>query len=145
VALRDIKIRKTEIATPDGAFAVRGLSYADISTLASRFKDTAEQAFKTLTQTPGTGDGGELTVGDVTPVATILLKDAPALAAAIIATAADEPDMEEVVMKLPFTLQTEALEAVGKHTFETEGSLKKAVETVIGLLQSGTRAIESLR
>jgi hypothetical protein len=145
VALRDLKIRKTEITTPDGTFAVRGLSYADISLIADRFKGTAEQAFKTLTSTPGTGDGGDLTVGDVTPVATMLLKDAPALAAAIIAIAADEPDAEEIVIKLPFTVQTEALEAVGKHTFETEGSLKKAVETVIGLLQSGTKAIESLR
>lgn len=138
MALRDITIKKTEIEVPDGTFAVRGLALIDVNSLFSRYADTAADLFKTLMQ-------GEVTQNDSAQIANMLVKDAPALAAAIIATAADEPEMEELVSRLPFPIQIEALEAVGTLTFTTEGSLKKVFETLIQLLSKGTDAVASLR
>jgi hypothetical protein len=138
VALRDITINKTEIEVPGGDFAVRGLALIDVNTLFSRYADTASDLFKSLMQ-------GEVQQADSAQIANMLVKDAPALAAALIATAADEPEMEAVVSRLPFPIQIEALEAIGKLTFTTEGSLKKVFETLIQLLSKGTDAVASLR
>jgi len=57
-----------------------------------------------------------------------LLRDAPVLVSRVIAYAADEPDMHEIVRRLPLPIQTEAFYAIVDMTFSEPDSLKKFAE-----------------
>jgi hypothetical protein len=52
-----------------------------------------------------------------------LVLDAPAIAADIIAIAADQPDANKQARTLPFPVQVDALTRVGRLTFEAGGGL----------------------
>ena len=136
MALKDFVLPTEEVQLPDGStFAVRGLSLEDITTLISKHGPVLEQFFRRYADNQ---DANPMEVGMG------LIEQAPALVAQIIAIAADEPDAADRVRKFPLTVQQDALEKLGKLTFDASGGPKKFVEAVIRLVQSTTNLMSGL-
>lgn len=139
MSLKSVTVPTKTVHIPgsDSSFEVRGLSFSDITILYSAFEGPMTALFDKFA---GLEDVGKLSVSDpnMNMIGETIIKDAPHLAAAAIAQAADEPDEVEKVLKLPFPVQLEALKIIGALTFATEGGLKKVIETVTSLA-IGTR------
>jgi hypothetical protein len=84
-------------------------------------------------------DKGDIILGDMGAFASKLTTVAPGVVASLIAAGADEPDVS-IAASLPFPVQVEALEQIGKLTFATEGAAKKVMETVIRMVKGATTA-----
>ncbi|NRC54125.1 phage pre-tape measure protein [Neoaquamicrobium sediminum] len=120
MALKGYRLPTLDVELPGGdSFPVRGLSLPDITFLVSRHGDTMRTLFDRYS-----GDE-TIAISDLASVGTSILETAPTLAAEIVAVAADEPDEMETIMRLPFPVQVDALEKVGKLTFDTAGGPKK--------------------
>lgn len=140
--LKSLTFPTIAIETPGGMFAVRGLSLSDISSLAVRNRETLKALFEKATQSDGAVE-----LDNMEAIAVSLAQTAPGIVAEVIALATDEFDDEaiEAAKGLPFPAQVEALEAIGKLTFTTEGGLKKVVATIINVTKGTTTAIGSLQ
>lgn len=77
---------------------------------------------------------GKLDGSSAESVIASLGENAPRLMGAIIACAADEPDQVGTAMRLPLSVQIDALEKIGRLTFVGEGGAEKFMETVIKML-----------
>jgi hypothetical protein len=138
VALADLKLPEHEIKTTGGSFTVRGLTLPDVAELFRVHATKMEMLFR---QYAGSEDKSD----DVVNASVDLLQAAPELACEVIALAAGEPNMVAKVVKLPFTVQIEALEAIGRMTFDAEGGPKKVIETVINVMAGLTDLSKDLR
>lgn len=142
MGLKGYTLPTQEIELPGGdKFTVRGLSLPDIITVVQNYAEPVQSLFAKYTGTSAT----DLALDDLGAIGTNILNAAPELAAAIISMAADEPGEAGTVGKLPFPVQIEALEAVGKLTFDTAGGPKKVVETVIRVFRGTTDLMVDLR
>ncbi|MFC3724405.1 phage pre-tape measure protein [Neoaquamicrobium sediminum] len=140
MALKGYRLPTLDVELPGGdSFPVRGLSLPDITFLVSRHGDTMRTLFDRYS-----GDE-TIAISDLASVGTSILETAPTLAAEIVAVAADEPDEMETIMRLPFPVQVDALEKVGKLTFDTAGGPKKVVETVIRVFRGISDMTADLR
>lgn len=118
---------------------VRGLALEDITTLVNRYGGPVQALF---TKYSGATD---IALDDLGQIGGNILTSAPELAGLIIALGADEPDAQPNAMKLPFPVQIDALEKIGKLTFDTAGGPKKVVETVIRVLRGATDLMVDMR
>lgn len=138
MGLKHLKIPEVVITTPGGNFAVRGLCLDDVAYLIGRH---GEQIQQLLAQFQA-DKHSELSSEAISAFAAPLLKQAPRIAAEVIACATGEVDEESVTVAqgLPFPIQIEAIQAVAKLTFEVAGGPKKLVESVIQIAQ-GTNGL----
>lgn len=88
---------------------------------------------------------GEMQMDDYSAIASQLVKQAPVLLGSIIACGCRQPDpaVAETVSRLPFTVQLDALEKIGRLTFAAEGGAKKVLETVIRMMAGITEMQDS--
>lgn len=121
-----------------GSFTVRGLSLPDVIFLVQNYAAPLEALFNKFSDEDGDVD-------NVRHVAVELVHETPRLAAAAIALASDEPEEVETILTLPFPVQIDAIEKMGKLTFDTTGGPKKVVETVIRVFRGTSDLMVDLR
>jgi hypothetical protein len=129
--LSSIVIPRHTVEAGVGTFAVRGLTFADLSRLVADHRAEIEEATEIVT---ASGD-------DMGAIAAAIAGKLPRLASAVIACAADEPDMASTAALLPIPVQLDALVAVGRLTFADEGALPKFLAN----LQSLTAGLATLK
>ncbi|MGI9502800.1 MAG: phage pre-tape measure protein [Geminicoccaceae bacterium] len=140
-SLADLKLPTEEVNIPGAegqSFGVRGLSVVDLSQLMQRHGEALTSVY-----------GDAVAVDDAAfppphQLAQTLMAAAPLAVAEIIALAADETEMIDMVRRLPVPVQIDALAKVAVLTFHSENEVKKLAETVI--LGSGvlTRVMNSM-
>jgi hypothetical protein len=138
VGLKHLRIQTETVETAGGEFAVRGLSLPDIAEI---FEAERAPLSKLFGEIAVDGAGGVL-LDDMAGLAVKLASVAPSVVARIIASAADEED-ETIALELPFPVQIDALEKIGRLTFATEGAAKKVMETIIRMVKGANAAIKS--
>lgn len=126
-----LKIQETE-------FTVRGLNLADLTIILEAHEPMVTKLFNDYTANQNSDT-------ELASIGLALVNSAPELIAHIVSIAADEPDASEDFMKLPIATQLEAIEAVGKLTFEAAGGVKKLIEIVARLMRQVTNAMVELR
>lgn len=141
MGLRDVRIQTTEIQTPGGNFAVRGISFSDLVVIANSHGPQAAIVFQKIT-------GGEkLTVFDVRAILANIAPQVPDLVAAVIALASDDytPEAISTARRLNFQHQLAALEGIVSNTFQSEAELKKCMESITRMLVGATATIQQIR
>jgi hypothetical protein len=143
MGLLDLKIPMDSVDTPAGSFAVRGLSLEDLTLLyhdyTAEFGDLFTQ-FRDWAMTKG---------DDLPPMEqflTVLIMQAPRLAASAIVYAADTPPEQRkeavnLVVKLDTASQHEVLATIGRLTFRTEEDVKKMLELLLRTVQNLTASL----
>ena len=137
--LRDVQIARREIKYHEQTFTVRGICVPDVVAAAMDYGPTLAMAFGKVTS-------GELETSDVKAVIMSVTKEAPELAGAIIALASDDyaPETVQIATKLPFPVQTEALERVFELTFYGEAEVKKFLESLTRMIVAVSGAMTNL-
>lgn len=135
MGLLDLKLPTTQVATPGGSFAVRGLSLEDLVSLHHRYTGEFGAVFDQFREWASTESG------DLPPLDQFvakLLYQAPVLAGQVIAIAADTdtPEGLTAARRLPPLVQAEALQAIGRLTFQSEEDVKKMLTLVIGQVKA---------
>jgi hypothetical protein len=129
--LSDLRIPERTIEVPNGGyFAVRGLSYEDMTILVDRYFAELSEMFDRFAGQAKFGE--DEMVGMMT---TVLIKQTPAIASDVIALGANEPEMAGIARQLPFPTQIEAVKAIAELTFDAGGGPKKVGETVIEIVK----------
>lgn len=130
MSLSDFQPETLTVKVKNTSFDVRGLSFIDISALMRTHMDDLESMFNLYE-----AEANNATFGNVAMAryATRLISDAPGLVSHVIALAADEPGMVNKVERLPIVAQLDALQKIGKLTFEEVGGVKKLIEMVSNL------------
>lgn len=141
MGLRDLQLPSTTIETPNGEFAVRGLSFADIVTVVNEHGPAAAMVFAKLS------NGEKIAEKDVRTVLASVAPQFPDLIAALLALASDDysPEAVGVAKRLSFNVQVEALEAIFNNTFQSEAELKKFMESAIRMLTGTTNLVKQAR
>lgn len=141
MGLRDLQLPSTTITTPGGNFAVRGLSFSDVVTIANTHGPQAAMVFAKIT------NGEKIAEKDVRTILTNIAPQVPDMVAAIIAMAADDytPETIEIARKMNFQHQLAALEAIFHNTFQSEAELKKFVESIIRMMSGATGVLGQMR
>jgi len=112
-----VKRRKEEPFT----FHVRGLNILDLTAIVkAHFPDLGA-----LGELYNKAGGATMTEASMVRLCHQLIGNAPGLVAHIIARATDNPDAVNGAARLPFMAQVDALQKIGRLTFEEAGSLKK--------------------
>jgi hypothetical protein len=139
--LSDIQFETKEIKYRGQSFTVRGLGLDTISKLLSKGSPLGQldEAIQEIAQISKSAEGVD-EAAFMTGIAGLAAK-LPALAAAVIAHCADEPESVDVVERLPLPVQTEALLAIFYLTFDGEDALKNFVSGLKTLMQSLTKAV----
>ena len=134
MSLADFDIAMKDVPLPNGkSFSVRGVSLVDISMLLRNRGDEIRAFFSKYSADDA---------ADQTSAAGMkLLESAPDLAAELIACAADEPKMVKTALRLPISVQLDALEKIAELTFDAEGGPKKFFEAVIRVMQGTTNLL----
>lgn len=140
MSLADFTLPTEDIKGSDGkvVFTVRGLSLNDIVQLLQKNRPAMEQVFNEFQEK------GDKLLGDDQALVQMLLESVPRLFAQAVARAADEPDQEDVILKLPLSMQVDAFEQIGKLTFDAEGGPKKVLEAVVRVLKGWTDNVNAL-
>lgn len=128
MALSDYQPETRKFDLKGGSFSVRGLALEDVAVLIRTHLPDLEALFDVFENAAKVSDS------DFAKVAASVASQAPGFAANAIALAADEPESAPNAARLPFPVQVEALVAIGDLTFTEVGGVKKALETVAGLL-----------
>lgn len=113
-----------------GQAAVRGLNTEDISDLIRIHLDDMENLFSLFQDASANVAANQQSKAIVIK----LIKDAPHLAAQIVAMAAGEPDSYDAIRSLPFPTMVDAIEKIGRLTFEEVGGAGNFVATLKGLM-----------
>lgn len=137
MALKDIQIPKADVSVgAGGSFAVRGLSTADIEYCVRTYGPELRKLWDDFVNGKRKPEEA-LTEAGFTSIFSQIVREAPALVQGIIGLAADadEADMA-VLVKLPISVQIEAITKVAMQTLSVEGEPGKAIETVLAALGS---------
>lgn len=137
MALKDIQIPKADVSVgAGGSFAVRGLSTADIEYCVRTYGPELRKLWDDFVNGKRKPEEA-LTEAGFTSIFSQIIREAPALVQGIIGLAADadEADMA-VLVKLPITVQIDAITKVAMQTLSVEGEPGKAIETVLAALGS---------
>lgn len=132
MSLSDYKPETIVVKGRNFSFEVRALSFTDLSALVRLHYTDLEALFTIYEQEAATGGISSVSVARY---ATGLIKDAPGLVSHIIARAADEPELVDVAGRLPLLAQVDALQAIGKLTFEEVGGAKKLMDRMMNLVK----------
>jgi hypothetical protein len=119
----------SSISIGNTSLTVRGLSIQDVSSLMSAHLVDLESIIDMYEQSNGEGIS---TIGLGKFVLNIV-KDAPGLAAHIIALASDEPDQVEMAAKIKFFDQIKLIREIGRLSFDDVTGLKKFVAELTDL------------
>ena len=126
MSLADIQQESHTVKVGEASFTVTGLSLNGLSTLVKNHIDELEQVLDLF--------DGDVTTEQFGSTALKLVNEAPGLAANIIAVASGEPQYAHLVSRLPFPVQIEALEAIGRMTFQEVGGVKKTIQLLLRLI-----------
>lgn len=143
--LKDLVIPSEVVQIPSGKpgefveHPVWGLEPSHIAYLLQEQREALEHFYAKAA-------AGELQMDDYSAIATQLVKQAPILLGSIFACGCRQPDrlVAENLSRLPFTVQLDALEKIGRLTFASEGGAKKVLETVIAMM-AGMTALQDSR
>lgn len=127
MSLSEFKPDTLEVKTKKVSFEVRGLSFIDLSSLLRTHLNDLESLFTLYEKDSAAGAVSNMAMARY---ATSLIREAPGLVAHIIALAADEPEMVNNAARLPLLAQTDALQKIGKLTFEEVGGVKKLMAQI---------------
>lgn len=127
MALSDFKPETLTVSTKKVSFEVRGLSFVDLSSIVRLHYHDLEALFELYAADSASGAVTNLAIARY---ATTLIREAPGLVSHIIALAADEPEMVNNAARLPLLAQTDALQKIGKLTFEEIGGVKKMMAQI---------------
>lgn len=136
MGLADYQPETRVIQLKGGSFAVKGLSLTDFTTLVRHHLPDLEAIVDMAAKTM---DGKvDLTEDDIGRLAVVFAEQAPGFVANLISLASGETDEKAVenAYKLPFPVQVKALVDIAELTFDEVGGVKKAWESVAGLLKS---------
>lgn len=135
MSLADLRkaLPREEVSYMGTSFFVRGLSLTHVSALIAGRRADVQTALNRWADLQG----------DAGAFATALLTELPALAASVIALAADEPDQADAVQDLPAPVQVEALARVARLTFENPTKAGEFLATVLKAVQAG-KAVATL-
>ncbi len=140
MGLKHLKLASALVEVSDGEqFTVRGLSLDDISFLVTRHSAKLAALYAQFKLRDDIGEDNMM------GLALDLLKQAPELAADMIACASGDHEDSELAAQLPFPVQLDALEKLVTLTFTVAGGPKKVLEIVIRLAQGTTGLLESLK
>lgn len=119
-----------------GSFVVKGLSLTEFTTLIRHHLPDLEAIFDLGVQV--TGGKADLTEDDLSRLAIAFAEQAPGFVSNLIALASGETGEKAVKAagSLPFPLQVKTLVDIAELTFDEVGGIKKALESVAGLLKS---------
>lgn len=131
MSLADFKPETLTVSFKGGSFDVRGLSIIDLSQLMRTHLNDLDALFDLYEK-----EANNISFGNVAMAkyATRLISDAPGLVSHIIALSADEPEMVNAAERLPMMAQLDAIQKIGKLTFEEVGGVKKLIEMISGLV-----------
>jgi hypothetical protein len=130
MALSDIVIPTRTIEYQGASFTVHGVTANDVMRMLFEAEHDIERILDAYdSMQGGEGSDGREAIG-------LLLREAPELAARLIASAADEPAQWPTVARLPVSVQAEALAAVWAMTFEGPDSVKKFVASLVEMTNS---------
>ena len=143
MSLKTFTIPKENVQLPgDDSFVVRGVSLNDVTTLVEKFRPDLEQMFDQFQ------NAENLSLEEGADVAFSMLQSAPRLVAYLIALASSEHDddsplseIAETVLGLTAGVQVDALEKIGRLTFEDQ-SPKKLIEAVMRAMAGGRKMID---
>jgi len=141
VALKFTPQTKT-IHFTGGSISIRGLSYPDIAQLVAAHRDTATELYERFT---GIRKQDAITAEDAGSIALDVVTKMPAIAAHVVALAADVPDEFENVLRLPIDVLTAALETTALLTFSMEGGAKNFLETVTRIATGANRITDDIK
>ena len=151
MGLKDLSFPSEMVKTSGGDLALRGLCLEDVIQLVNSHKAVVEKMFNGAMEI----ESPEEDIGETEILSQIrsmdiagkLIKEAPLVAAHVIALGAGDGDKEsiEIARKLPVTVQVECLDKIGTMTFVAEGGAKKFLETVIRVAQGTTTLIKDAR
>ena len=149
MGLKQVLIPTYVVKAPGSDFAVRALTFAEISTIAKDFAPEAAMAFGKIVSRAKLRSAGsqQVTAEEVKDIIRGLLPAAPKLVGAVIALASDEyePACVEIASKLPVGIQVEAIEQIFQMTFSSDAELKKLVESITRMLGSITASVQQMR
>lgn len=141
---------QTTIPTSGGDFTVRGLGFSDLAFLYSLYADQMKAVYAKFTGDKQSKEEVLAALVQDDMIGTVI-KEAPTLVAAMILIAAspvgeklEESDIN-IALSIPMADQVAALEAIGRHTFEEHGGVKKLMEAVIRIMQATSGAVAELR
>jgi len=137
--LADFVPVKRTVAFPGGEFEVRALNLLDISMLIDNHRYTVDQIAAQVRSSR------EMAFPDddiIREVVIEVIRESPLLVANVICLCCDERDEQETVLKLPATIQLEALLAIADLTFKDTAAIKKlsadVMKLIHGILPPGT-------
>lgn len=123
------------------SFGVRGLAFEDLSQLAIVHGPVMTSVFL---EGYGAAITNTLTAEKVAHMIQDALTNAPGLVTDIICLAADEPELQDVVKKIPPVFQVQAIEKIVELTIVSEGELKKLVEIITRGMTGATGLVKDL-
>ena len=137
MALKDIQIPKADVSVgAGGSFAVRGLSTADIEYCVRTYGPELRKLWDDFVNGKRKPEEA-LTEAGFTSIFSQIVREAPALVQGIIGLAADADEADTAVLvKLPISVQIDAITKVAMQTLSVEGEPGKAIETVLAALGS---------
>lgn len=145
MGLKSLKLPTEEVKVSDGvSFTVRGLSLVDITNLV---RERGAEVSALFDHYGGFLEADTAKTEQIEVLTASLLDQAPEVAALVIMAAAEDGADADIktVISLPFPVQIDALEKIGKLTFASGGGPKKVVETVIRVLRGTTDLMTDLR
>ncbi len=137
-------ILERAISAPGGVFTVRGLSGDEVVGLFTRQRESLSGLYdRLLVVTPV---GPRLSLESGPALGALLLHEAPAIVAEVIAMAAGPVSDEavRVARQLPFPTQLAAIEAIAELTFHSETPPKKVLEAVVKAMGGIASALGAL-
>jgi len=138
MSLKKLKFAKTNIDTPMGQIALRGINLLDVRTILVSNPVEAELIYNKATSMSADIDAGKATDGSViTEFLGLIIQTMPKLVARLIALASDEDDDEavEIAGKLPVDVQLECLAAIANLTFVMEGGARNFIARIGKLMK----------
>lgn len=140
----DITLAPGKDGKPAVSMTVRGLSFADLSTLIVKY---GPQLIMIYGKVFAEAKAGKLDGARVGEMIQTTLVDCPELMAHILVLASDTtptPEALALARKLPPGVQLESLLAVTEHTFVSEAEVKKLIEIVTKAMERATDLVTKL-
>lgn len=136
MGLADYQPETRVIVVKGGSFTVKGLSLTEVTTLIRYHLPDVEAIFDLGSEVMG--GKADITEDDLRRLAIAFAEQAPGFMANLIALASGDTSEKAIngAQSLPFPIQVKALVDIAELTFDEVGGIKKAMESVAGLLKS---------
>lgn len=137
MALKEYAPKREIVNFPGGSFEVRGISLPDVSLLIDVHEHVISIiAEKARNRAELIGSDDPIMVQEaMTDLISEMIREAPSLIGYVIAICADEEDSYNQALKLPVTVQIDALTKIANLTFTDMASIKKLAADVMRLVR----------